>query len=370
MDSKGVAADPNLFAPTGVEDPMLNDWIDRRLIIHDIPTAPPTPLVIAPFLSTKDWREFYANVVTACGGRRNPKTGVLYLYLTREHTAVTPAMLAAAYNKIDDELIATTLHQGVQFANDNRELFLAISTAVASGPLLTHVDNYRTAGNGRGAFLALRILCDNQSNARAQSEITKRLLKSLYWNRGAPEFKKFVEQSLRCHQDLERYGHPLDELNKVLNFRSGVASHPKFEGLMTTIEGTHHVASFQAVVEFTRKALVITGVINAPARSESRRVAAARIRGGGRSDTSNRDNNKKPGKSGKEKDKRSSKGKTREHPKARHPSTTRNYGRLPKSKVPIQLEPYPREFYDSIVEHREQELLKTERDKIKAENGT
>jgi hypothetical protein len=130
MDSKGVAADPNLFAPTGVGNPMLNDWIDRRLIIHDIPTAPPTPLVIAPFLSTKDWREFYANVVTACGGQRNPKTGVLYLYLTREHTAVTPAMLAATYDSIDDELIATTLHQGVQFTNDNRELFLAISTAV------------------------------------------------------------------------------------------------------------------------------------------------------------------------------------------------------------------------------------------------
>jgi hypothetical protein len=103
-------------------------------------------------------------------------------------------MLAAPYASIDDELVATTLHQGVQFANDNQELFLAISTAVASG--LTHV-------NGHDTFLALHILCDNPSGAHAQLEITRGLLKSLYWNCGPLEFEKFVEQSLRCHQDLE-----------------------------------------------------------------------------------------------------------------------------------------------------------------------
>jgi hypothetical protein len=231
---------------------------------------------------------------------------------------------------------------------------------------LTHVDAYRITGNGRGAFLALRILCDNPRNAHAQAEITRNLLKSLYWNRGPPEFDKFVEQSLRCHQDLERYGHPLSELDKVLYCRKSVASHPKFD-LMSAVEGQGHSASFQSLIEFIRGAMVINGVISAPARSELRRVAAARTRGGGRSDKGNRDSNRKSSKSGKsnnDKDKRSSKGKRREHPKARHPSTTRNYGRLPKSKVPIQLEPYPWEFYDSIVEHGEEELLKTERDKI------
>jgi hypothetical protein len=117
------------------------------------------------------------------------------------------------------------------------------------------------------------------------------------------EFEKYVEQSLRCHQDLERYGQPLSELDKVLYFRTGMAHHPNFKNLMAAIVGTDHVTSFQAIVEFTRRAMMINGVILTPARSESRRVAAAHIRGGGRSDKSNRDNNRKPGKSGKDNDK-------------------------------------------------------------------
>jgi hypothetical protein len=59
--------------------------------------------------------------------------------------------------------------------------------------------------------------------------------------------------------------------------------------------------------------------------------------------------------------------KTSVHQREKPESILKLGTQAPKSKVPIQLEPYPNEFYDSIVKHGEKELLKTERDKVKAD---
>jgi hypothetical protein len=65
-----------------------------------------------PLTSFDDWVEWEERLFTFCSNRRSDRTGVPFSYLLRAHTEVTDELRNAAYDSIDDDMIATMVLQG------------------------------------------------------------------------------------------------------------------------------------------------------------------------------------------------------------------------------------------------------------------
>jgi hypothetical protein len=111
-------------------------WLERSRLLGTLSSTPPT-LTIAAFTDMQRYPAFRANTVATCATARSFETGANYQYLLRKFGIVTAEARAATYASIDLDLIATTMHSGVRFEEDNANLYRAIATAVGEGKLGT-----------------------------------------------------------------------------------------------------------------------------------------------------------------------------------------------------------------------------------------
>jgi hypothetical protein len=164
-----VPFDPATYAPNpaDVSAAMQRVWYERARLVMTLPSAVP-PLVIAPFTDMQRFSAFNASVAAACATVRSPGNGAFFTYLARTTGVATPAILDAPYDNIDLDLVATTLHTGVRYEEDNRIFFRAIALSVADGRLGSFIDPHRDAADGRGAYLALVTACHDPSMAPAR----------------------------------------------------------------------------------------------------------------------------------------------------------------------------------------------------------
>jgi hypothetical protein len=97
-------------------------WHEQAtLLMHMSSTV--APVVIASFTDMQCSPSFKSNTAAACATVRSPGNGAYLSYLIRTISEVTPEALNAVYASIDQNLVATTVHAGIHYEEDNRILF-------------------------------------------------------------------------------------------------------------------------------------------------------------------------------------------------------------------------------------------------------
>jgi hypothetical protein len=214
--------------PPAVSTAMQRIWHERARLLMQLSTTV-APVIIAPFTDMQCFPAFKSNTATACATVRSPGTGAYLSYLTRSISEVTPATLNATYDSIDQDLIATTLHTGVRYEEDNRILFRAIATAVSDGILGAFINPYCDTADGRGAYLAIVQACYGMAPARIKR--AKEVLHNLRWVAGG-DLETYIHNTLEQHAILIDNQHVFDPSEKAMSFRHGLSSNERYRSVV------------------------------------------------------------------------------------------------------------------------------------------
>jgi hypothetical protein len=214
---------PNPAAASAV---MQRLWYMRARLVMALPSAVP-PLVIAPFTDMQRFPAFNSIVAAAYATVRSPGNGIFFTYLSITIGTVTPAILSAPYNNTDQDLVATTLHTGTRYEEDNRIFFRAIALAVADGRLGSFINPHRDATDGRSAYLALVRACHDPSQAPARVGRAKEALRNLRWAVGT-DLETYISNSLIQHAIHVNNQHVFDPAEKAMAFRRGLSHNERY----------------------------------------------------------------------------------------------------------------------------------------------
>jgi hypothetical protein len=216
--------------PADLSEAMQFVWHERAtLLMHMSNTV--APLVIAPFTDMQRFPSFKSNTAAACATVRSPGNGAYFSYLLRFTGEVTLEALNAVYASIDQNLVATTVHAGMRYDEDNRILFRAIATSVSDGRLGAFIDPYRDAADGRGAYLAIVLACYDPSMAPARIERAKETLRNLKWVAGG-DLETYIRNVLEQHSVLIDNQHVWDPSEKAMSFRRGLSSNERYRSVV------------------------------------------------------------------------------------------------------------------------------------------
>jgi hypothetical protein len=189
-------------------------WLERSRLLGTLSSTPPT-LTIAAFTDMQRYPAFRANTVATCATAR--KFGI-----------VTAEARAATYASIDLDLIATMMHSGVRFEEDNANLYRDIATAVGEGKLGTFINAFRETADGRGAYLALTNACYSSRLAVSRGKTCKQVLRSLTWGVGT-DLEAYIQATLNQHNLIAENADeqsPFTDRDKALFFHRGRSSSP------------------------------------------------------------------------------------------------------------------------------------------------
>jgi hypothetical protein len=222
-------------------------WLEHSRLLGMLMSTPPT-LTIAAFTDMQRFLAFKANTVATCATACSFETGACYKYLLRRFGTVTAEARAATYATIDLDLIATTMHSGVCFEEDNSILYCANTTAVGEGKLGAFIDTFHETANGRGAYLALTDACYSPSLATSCAKTCKQVLHNLRWGTGM-DLEAYIRTTLEQHALIAGNANeesPFTERDKALLFRRGLSENKRYRSVVIPMPAN---TSYEAVCE-------------------------------------------------------------------------------------------------------------------------
>jgi hypothetical protein len=220
---------------------------------------------------------FKANTVVTCATARSFETGAGYKYLLCKFGTDKAEARAATYATIDLDLIATPMHSGVCFEEDNSNLYCTIATAVGEGKLGAFIDAFRETADGHGAYLALTNACCSPNLATSHSETCKQVLCNLQWGTGM-DLEAYIRTTLQQHAliaDNANEASPFTDRDKALFFRCGLSVNERYRSVIITMLAT---TSYEDACEAIRTAVMHDTELNRNGRAADNRTIN-RLRG-------------------------------------------------------------------------------------------
>jgi hypothetical protein len=206
--------------------------------------------------------------VATCATAHSFETGANYQYLLRRFGTVTAKARAATYASIDLDLIATTMHSGVCFEEDNANLYRAIATAVGEGKLGAFIDAFRETADGPGAYLALTNACNSPSLAVSRAEMCKQVLRNLTWGVGT-DLEAYIQTTLKQHALIAENADeqsPFTDRDEALFFRRGLSANERYRSVVIAMPAT------EAACEAIRMAVMHDTELNRNGRAADNRA--------------------------------------------------------------------------------------------------
>jgi hypothetical protein len=237
---------------------MQNNWLARSRLVAKLSLTPPTP-VIAQFTDMLRFPAFKANTAAACAMTLSLDTGAYFGYLLRRTGTVTVEARAAIYKNTNADLIATTVHEGTQYKEDNRVLYRAIANAVGKGQLGAYI--------GCGAYLALTLACYNPSLAPARIEAAKEHLCHLRWTTGS-NLETYIHHTLEQHDTLLDNQHTFDVSDKAMVFCRALSENERYRSIIIAMPPD---TTFEAACGLVRTAVMNDTNLNCNGRATGNR---------------------------------------------------------------------------------------------------
>lgn len=93
------------------------------------------------------WTNWEEECFTYLGQHRSVLAGTPLTYVIRPHTEVTPDMLAAVYEMVDEDLYNTTKFAGGPYSRDNKRLYDLIKLLIIKGAGWPFIQPFNRAHN-------------------------------------------------------------------------------------------------------------------------------------------------------------------------------------------------------------------------------
>jgi hypothetical protein len=217
----------------GIEAPNVNDFAgevieetlarmkadsDQKLATEDSDIRKPEKLA-----DLNKWTKFWELFTTYLGRVKGAALTPLS-YLVREHEVVTPEHRDAAYQSVQERLIAITALSGTHFVLDNRTLYDEFKPLVVDGPGWSFIKKFDKSKDGRGAVLALKAQAEGTSATLTRKQAAyASLASSAYLGpRKGFTFASYVTLHQSAHNELLDLDEPVSESKKVTDFLKGI----------------------------------------------------------------------------------------------------------------------------------------------------
>lgn len=166
-----------------------------------------------PTLSDKDkekkvikWAPLFEDNLSRTFGSRGP-----LIYVLREHVAVPneiddPLQAGCHYGasgSMLEELVKRLPHSGPIFQDDNKTVFMMISTAVSGTSVESTIKSFSRKKDGRGAYLALISNHAGETKYRAILKARMNLLQNIRWNGRSYPLEQHVSNHRSAVDDLK-----------------------------------------------------------------------------------------------------------------------------------------------------------------------
>jgi hypothetical protein len=135
----------------------------------------------------------------------------------------------------EDLLRTHTVHFGEAYKIDNTTAWNKLSSLLTDKPAFSHINSFKAAKNGRGAWLALKSFHEGQDFTERLRESALTKLQTTFYNGEKARFtmEKYITVHLEAHKKLQDAGYNgglgLDEESKIHYFRSGIREEAKLE---------------------------------------------------------------------------------------------------------------------------------------------
>ena len=220
-----------------------------------------------------DWERHDGMWRTYLGQHRNPTTGVPLTYVLREESDVPDDALTADYDCIDDDLVATTRHEGDQYKADRRRVYELYYPLIYDGPAWTFAKTHAKSKDGREAYLTVK----RQATGQAASILRKKqayaqIANAKFTGRGKYRFHDYIHRHQHAHNTLEELGETVAETKKVTDFMNGITD-PTLVQAKTVVNGDQEkLENFEACQQYF---LTVHSAAKSETQDDSRKIAAA-----------------------------------------------------------------------------------------------
>ena len=191
---------------------------DAKLATEDTEISKPEKLA-----DLARWTKFW-ELFTTYLGRVKGAALIPLSYLVREHEEVTAEIAAAAYDSVQERLIATTALSGTHYELDNRTLYDTFKPLVVDGPGWSFIKKFDKHKDGRRAVFALKTQAEGTSAKITRKNQAYASIASSAYNgpRKGFTFSNYVTLHQAAHNELLDLDEPVAESKKVSDFLKGI----------------------------------------------------------------------------------------------------------------------------------------------------
>lgn len=219
------------------------------------------------------FNEKFLNYISQIRGRAKAPLS----YLIRDHVEVTPALRVAYYNSTDERMIATLLHAGEHYSNDNKRLWNELKSLTVDGTGWTYIKRFNRSEDGRAAYMALKAQCEGNSalhtkKVKAYNQIEKARYQG---ERKTYNFAKYVEAHQNGFNDIidADPAEIIPEPKRVRDFLNGITDNSLQSGIDIVLSDPAMLSSFEATQQYLGT-LVANRKEHAAGQRDTRAVAA------------------------------------------------------------------------------------------------
>jgi hypothetical protein len=229
-----------------------------------------TPSQFASMSSWPSWMELFK---TFLGQHRSVVAGTPLSYVIRDEDAVTPEMLAAVYDSVDDDLIGTSMLEGEAFVRDNQRVYDLLKPLIIEGPGWPFMQPLNRHRDGRGAFKALKAQAEGRSAvATRKAKAYAMIATANFTGKGHYSFDQYVAAHQKAHNELLDADEPVAETKKVTDFLANIQD-PKLEiAIQSCMGDEQRLTNFELCQQYF-KTIVENSKTRAKTASGQRTVA-------------------------------------------------------------------------------------------------
>lgn len=210
---------------------------------------PPTALA-----SMASWTTWEEECSTYLGQHRSAIAETPLTYILRPHIEVTPQMLTATYDTVDEDLYTTAKLETGPYIEDNKRLYDLLKPLIIKGPGWPFIQPFNRARDGRGAYMALKAQAEGRSAIATRKAQAYALIATAKYTGKSKAYSidQYVARHQKAHNELLELQEPVAEAKKVVDFLAGITD-PKLDTAKAVIDGDNlKLTSFEECQQYIK----------------------------------------------------------------------------------------------------------------------
>ena len=239
-------------------------WLHRIDTVGEGKTDIPSVITVPKLTNLTNWTVWEQQFLTYLAQFRSSMCGTPLTYVVRDNAFPTHQAMQAPVNDIDSCLVETLSHANPSYHNDSRKVFDLLKQLTLEGNVWTHIVNFDTAKDGRGAFHALKAQAEGPAALEQRKQLAYNTTGNLKFNGYSRRFTfdDYITKFQGAYNELLYLKEPIPESKKVADFLAGITD-PTLQTSKDIVAGTPNLnGTFEACQQYLRSIHITRQVAN------------------------------------------------------------------------------------------------------------